>query len=100
MSVTKAKRDPPKVRKIKVKDYLDNIYEKYPIPCEKECGLQKPCVLKLKCSKWIAIDFMRWKEKRELRLMILRAQEEKRLNEMAREDFLEDYQEWDDMERT
>lgn len=87
------------MRRINVQDYLNNIYEKYPIPCEKECGLQKPCVMNKKCSKWLAIDFMRWKEKRELRIMILRAQEEKRIAEMAKDDFLEDYQEWDDMER-
>lgn len=87
------------MRKIKVKDYVNNIYEKYPLPCKKECGLKEPCVMYKNCGKWVAIDFMRWKEKRKLLLRIQRAQEEKLLNEMARRDFLEDYQEWDDMER-
>lgn len=65
------------------REQIEEINQRYPIPCPVECGLEEPCIEHRKCGKWLGRDFCRWRDRRYLKMELRkRAQEE--IEEIAR----------------
>lgn len=63
------------------------VYDRYPLPCKKECELDEPCVMCRCCAKWVAVDFCRWRDIKSYR-------KEMRINSAFKQKANEIYHRW------